>query len=192
MRRRPIRELVYDDTWGGDAAWAVDPPDARVHLGRPAEGTVDALSSGTRRTGVALGSVAVGNLVRRLRGHLRVALELVRERVGSVEGVQNALVELWRMNASDLQGRRLDEFGFSVTSQTDEDENLLHIFAIVGTTNRRVVEICAGHGIECNAANLVLSHGWHALLIDGDPLLVDIGNAFTPVLDERGGFRRPS
>ena len=96
----------------------------------------------------------MGKLVRRLRGHLRVTLELVRERVGSAEGVQNALLELWRMNASELQGRRLDEFGFSVTSQTDEDGILLHIFTIVGTTNRRVVEICAGHGLECNAATL--------------------------------------
>jgi hypothetical protein len=26
VRRRPIRELVYDDTWEGAAAWAVDPP----------------------------------------------------------------------------------------------------------------------------------------------------------------------
>ena len=107
-----------------------------------------------------------------------MTLELVRERVGSVEGVQQALVELWRINAPGLKGRRLDEFGFSVTSQTDEDGILLYIFTIVGTTNRRVVEICAGNGMECNAANLVLSHGWHALLIDGDPLLVDIGKAF--------------
>ena len=35
VRRRPIRELVYDDTWGGDAAWAVDPPDARFTSAGP-------------------------------------------------------------------------------------------------------------------------------------------------------------
>ncbi|HKY66369.1 MAG TPA: nitroreductase family protein [Acidimicrobiales bacterium] len=27
VRRLPLREVVYDDTWGADAAWAVDPPD---------------------------------------------------------------------------------------------------------------------------------------------------------------------
>lgn len=26
VRRRPIRELVFDDEWDGDAPWAVDPP----------------------------------------------------------------------------------------------------------------------------------------------------------------------
>ena len=26
VRRRPIRELVYDDAWGESPAWAVDPP----------------------------------------------------------------------------------------------------------------------------------------------------------------------
>ena len=35
VRRRPIRELVYDDMWGGDAAWAVDPPDARFTSAGP-------------------------------------------------------------------------------------------------------------------------------------------------------------
>jgi len=35
VRRRPIRELVYDDVWGGDAAWAVDPPDARFTSAGP-------------------------------------------------------------------------------------------------------------------------------------------------------------
>ena len=33
--RRPIRELVYDDAWGGDAAWAVDPHDARFTSAGP-------------------------------------------------------------------------------------------------------------------------------------------------------------
>jgi nitroreductase len=28
VRRRPLRELIYDDGWGNAADWAVDPPDA--------------------------------------------------------------------------------------------------------------------------------------------------------------------
>jgi nitroreductase len=28
VRRRPLRELVYDDAWGASATWAVDPPGA--------------------------------------------------------------------------------------------------------------------------------------------------------------------
>ncbi len=27
VRRRPLPELVYEDTWGNNASWAVDPPD---------------------------------------------------------------------------------------------------------------------------------------------------------------------
>ena len=29
VRRLPLGDVVYDDTWGGDAPWAVDPPDTR-------------------------------------------------------------------------------------------------------------------------------------------------------------------
>jgi nitroreductase len=35
VRRRPLRELVYDDEWGESAAWAVDPPDARFTASGP-------------------------------------------------------------------------------------------------------------------------------------------------------------
>jgi nitroreductase len=29
VRRLPLRDVVFDDTWGGDAPWAVDPPGTR-------------------------------------------------------------------------------------------------------------------------------------------------------------------
>ena len=29
VRRLPLRDVVFDDSWGGDAPWAVDPPDTR-------------------------------------------------------------------------------------------------------------------------------------------------------------------
>ena len=61
----------------------------------------------------------------------------------------------------------LAEVGFRTFSQFDEDGILLYIFSLVGTTNRRAVEICAGVGYECNAANLIANHGWHAMLVDG-------------------------
>lgn len=79
------------------------------------------------------------------------------------------LSELWRSNARELRGRPISDFGFSAYSQTDEDGILLYLFSVVGATSRLVVEICAGDGMECNAANLILNHGWHALLVDGEP-----------------------
>jgi nitroreductase len=35
VRRLPLRDVVFDDTWGGDAAWAVDPPDTRFTSAGP-------------------------------------------------------------------------------------------------------------------------------------------------------------
>ena len=70
------------------------------------------------------------------------------------------------------------EVGFRAYSQFDEDGILLYIFSLVGTTNRRAVEICAGVGYECNAANLAVNHGWHALLVDGSEANVRAAGAF--------------
>ena len=39
VRRRPLRELVYDDAWEGEAAWAVDPPGTRFTGGGPVRPT---------------------------------------------------------------------------------------------------------------------------------------------------------
>jgi hypothetical protein len=73
---------------------------------------------------------------------------------------------------------RLTDVGFRVFSQTDEDGILLYIFSIVGTHDKTCVEICAGSGIECNCANLIINHGWHGLLVDGNAKLIRKGREF--------------
>jgi len=78
-------------------------------------------------------------------------------------------------------GKRLPDLkdvGFKVLSQTDEDGILLYIFSVIGTHNRKSVEICAGNGIECNTSNLIIHHGWSGLLIDGNETLVNQGREF--------------
>lgn len=83
--------------------------------------------------------------------------------------------ELLRNNAP------LPEFGdieFSAFSQNGEDGILLFIFALVGHGGRRAVEICAGDGIECNSANLMINHGWTGLLLDGSAENIQRGNRF--------------
>lgn len=35
VRRLPLGQVVYDDTWGGAAPWAVDPPDTRFSSAGP-------------------------------------------------------------------------------------------------------------------------------------------------------------
>ena len=57
---------------------------------------------------------------------------------------------------------------FRSFSQNGEDGILLYVFGLIGMGQRRCVEICAGDGIECNTANLIVNHGFLGLLFDGD------------------------
>ncbi|HAG82242.1 MAG TPA: hypothetical protein DCL61_14010 [Cyanobacteria bacterium UBA12227] len=70
---------------------------------------------------------------------------------------------------------KFQDVGLHICSQTDEDGFLLFIFSLIDTTNKKVVELCAGDGIECNAANLIINHGWNGLLFDGDLTQIKLG-----------------
>jgi hypothetical protein len=72
----------------------------------------------------------------------------------------------------------LPDVGFRRFSEFEEDGLLLYVFGIVGTTNRQVVEMCAGNGRECMAANLIINHGWRGFLFDGDEQNVRAMRAF--------------
>ncbi len=67
---------------------------------------------------------------------------------------------------------------FRCYSQNGEDGILLYIFSLIGFTNRRSVEICCGTGIDCNSANLIINHGFDALLVDGREDLLAMGKKF--------------
>jgi hypothetical protein len=67
---------------------------------------------------------------------------------------------------------------FSAFSQNGEDGILLLLFSLLGTTNRVCVELCAGDGIQCNTANLIVNHGWIGYLVDGKVENVREGNEF--------------
>ncbi len=104
--------------------------------------------------------------------------------IGRVARQSNAVAQIqlsltYRQLAE--QGRplpRIADIGFQCYSQSDEDGILLFLFAVLGTTTKLCVEICAGDGKECNSANLILNHGWHGLLVDGDKRLVERGQSF--------------
>jgi hypothetical protein len=91
---------------------------------------------------------------------------------------QLALALAYRRSSAAALGGPLSDYGFSCYSQTDEDGILLYIFSLIGTGNRQCVEMCAGDGIECNTANLIINHGWHGLLVDGDAEHVARGRRF--------------
>jgi hypothetical protein len=82
---------------------------------------------------------------------------------------QKALSMLYKQQRL-LKGEPLSfkDVGFRVHSQHEEDGILLYIFSLIGTTNKRCVEICAGNGVECNTANLIFNHRWIGFLCDGN------------------------
>ena len=57
---------------------------------------------------------------------------------------------------------------FRVDSQNGEDGVLAWLLDRIGVVSREVVEFGIGDGTECCAANLVLSFGWSALLLEAD------------------------
>jgi|tagenome__1003787_1003787.scaffolds.fasta_scaffold20930203_3 hypothetical protein len=78
-------------------------------------------------------------------------------------------------------GRPLPSFAdaqLQFYSQSGEDGILQLILAATGTETRRTVEVCAGDGVECNSANLIVNHGWTGLLVDGGEELVTRGKRF--------------
>jgi|NOAtaT_7_FD_contig_61_1295923_length_3396_multi_3_in_0_out_0_3 hypothetical protein len=82
------------------------------------------------------------------------------------------------LKCSAEQLPKFDEVGFKAYSQFEEDGILLYIFSLIGNTNKKVVEICAGNGQECMAANLIINHGWQGYLFDGSEENIKSGQNF--------------
>ena len=96
------------------------------------------------------------------------------------KAAQLTLSSLWREQALRCPEAlpKVEDAHLRAFSQNFEDGALLLIFAIIGTTNRTVVEMCAGNGLECNTTNLIVNHGWSGLLVDGNADNVATGTAF--------------
>ena len=71
-----------------------------------------------------------------------------------------------------------EEVEFRCHSQNGEDGILLYVFSLLGTTNRKCVEIAAGDGIQNNTANLIINHGWYGLLIHGNEELIGVARKY--------------
>jgi hypothetical protein len=104
---------------------------------------------------------------------------LLNEIASTSQGVQQLLAHSHRELPPQKDALdRLLESGFRCFSQNDEDGVLLHLFSLIGTTNKKVVEICAGDCVECNSANLIINHSWMGLLFDGDEQKIELGRRF--------------
>jgi hypothetical protein len=112
---------------------------------------------------------------------LRIGLNLDARLASIDQQMQKQLLAQLRQRCAEdptAFGRALNDFGFRVYSQFEEDGLLLYIFAAIGFQTKRVVEICAGDGRECMATNLIISHQFDGLLFDGNERLVNAGQKF--------------
>lgn len=127
----------------------------------------------------------MGGLIRRFASRVRSylaepALEAARKHPRQPDAATQIQLSLTYRRLVD-EGRplpRIADIGFKCHSQADEDGILLFLFSILGASKKLCVEICAGDGMECNTANLIVNHGWHGLLVDGDKELVEQGQRF--------------
>lgn len=102
------------------------------------------------------------------------------DEIGSVgKGMQLLLaLKYQEMRHASVPLPRFADVEFRAYSQNGEDGILLYLFSLLGTADKTCVEICAGNGIECNCANLLINHGWTGLLVDGNPANVEEGRRF--------------
>ncbi len=93
--------------------------------------------------------------------------------------MQNSLTFQYRqMLSAGMKMPKLDEVGFSVYSESDEDGILNYIFSLIGSTNKKLVDIGAAAIKGSNTANLVINHGWTGTLIDGNTDAVESAKNF--------------
>ena len=93
---------------------------------------------------------------------------------------QKNLMQSYRLTAGQAPHSlpTFQDAGFRKYSQFEEDGILLYLFSLITPVNRTCVEICAGNGRECMAANLVINHGWWGHLFDGNEKNVAAGQRF--------------
>jgi len=80
--------------------------------------------------------------------------------------------------ARNKQLPRLEDTGFRVFSQFEEDGLLLYLFAVLGTTNNTFIDIGSDDGLNSNCANLAMNFGWNGLFIDGNKTSIKRGARF--------------
>ncbi len=113
-------------------------------------------------------------------GALPVRLRHLHTRwMGVDPGTQQLLALRWREHFA-REGRPLpfDEVEFRTCSQNGEDGILLYLFTLLGTAGKVCLELCAGNGIQCNSANLLLHHGYTGVLFDGDERQLALGRRY--------------
>lgn len=103
----------------------------------------------------------------------------VRNRFSAeVQISQRSLFNQYQVWAQNKKIIPLNQTGFRVFSQYEEDGKLLYIFAIIGMKNKTFVEVGSDDGINSNCANLALNFGYRGLFLDGNPKAIKRGRKF--------------
>ena len=98
--------------------------------------------------------------------------------VPSVQISQRQLFLQYQQMAKEGTVPALNDTGYRVFSQFEEDGKLLFIFSILGMKSKTFVEIGSDDGVNSNSANLYFNFGWHGLFIDGNPKSIKRGIKF--------------
>ncbi len=72
----------------------------------------------------------------------------------------------------------IENTGYRVFSQFEEDGKLLYILSVIGMKTRCFVEIGSDDGINSNSANLYFHFGYHGLFADGNKRAINRGKRF--------------
>lgn len=93
-------------------------------------------------------------------------------------GTRYMLLQMYRERAAKGEILDFKDVAYANYSQFGEDGVLDYIFALIGTTNKLVVEMCCGTATECNATNLIINDDWSGLLFDGSAKNIAEGRVF--------------
>src|ERR1700694_2320829 len=82
-----------------------------------------------------------------------------------------------KMLALNLPMPTFEDVEFRAYSGFGDDGILLYLFSVLGTTNKKCVEIGGGAGHD-NTTNLISNHGWNGLFFDGSEKNIRKGQQF--------------
>lgn len=121
------------------------------------------------------------NLIRMMKDAFksRFYYQLIKEKLYPEVGIQQRLLYHQYCECAgngNLPG--IENTGYRVFSQFEEDGKLLYILALTGMKTRRFIEIGSDDGINSNCANLYFHFGYHGLFIDGNAKALRRGRRF--------------
>ena len=88
-------------------------------------------------------------------------------------------MERWaHLHAATGRPLAFRDVAFSVHSGSGEDGILLYILQMLGSGSRKIVDIGGSDGVSGNSCNLIVNHGFEALIIDGNSDYVATGQRF--------------